>query len=448
MKIVVIGTGYVGLVTGVCLAEVGNNVICIDRDVSRICKLNEGILPIYEPGLEKLVKDNVANGTLAFATDLGENFEEVDFYFIAVGTPSAADGSTNMEFVEGVAQEIGLLINSQTIIVNKSTVPVGSAELVKNIVSKKIAERQKRFAPFVISNPEFLKEGSAISDFMNPDRIIVGLDDYDGEIESKVRRLYKPFNINHEKLIFMSTRSAEMTKYAANSMLATKISFINEMANICEHNGANVNEVRVGIGSDSRIGYDFIYPGIGFGGSCFPKDIRSLIHQAEKVGCDPSILKAVHKVNDSQKLVLVDKVLRRFGTDLTGKKFAVWGLAFKPNTDDIREAPSIQIIKALISHGASVIAYDPQAIEQAKIECPSNPKNLEYVVSKYNALDAADALLLLTEWREFRSPDFCEMAKRMHTLVIYDGRNQYCDYFSQNNEYGFEYFCIGNERQY
>ena len=441
MRLVVVGTGYVGLVTGVCFADAGNHVLCIDNNEDRINKLLSGVMPIYEPGLEKMVAETVESGHLRFSTTLSSSLDNADICFIAVGTPSSDDGSTDMSFVRAAAKEIGDSITTDIIIVNKSTVPIGTADIVREIITERLRLRELAINFNIVSNPEFLKEGCAVADCMKPDRIIVGCDN--PTIIEKLRRLYKPFSINHDKFTVMSVRSAEMTKYAANAILATKISFINEMANICERIGADVNEVRLGIGSDSRIGYSFIYPGIGYGGSCFPKDVKSLIHQAKALGYAPSLLQSVKQVNDAQKVVLATKIIERFGENLTGKHFAIWGLSFKPNTDDMREAPAIDIINILTAHGATVAAYDPKSMPEAEQLYLKGNQNVRYCKNKYDALEAADALLLLTEWREFRAPDFLELGNRLNNRIIFDGRNQYIGYTDILEDEKFEYHCIG-----
>lgn len=439
MKISIIGTGYVGLVTGTCMAQMGNNVICVDVDEKKIEDLKKGIIPIYEPGLETMVLENCRMGTLHFSTSLAEALDNSEICCIAVGTPMGEDGSADLQYVLQVARDIGRNMRNYKIIVDKSTVPVGTADKVREIIREELANRGLQIPFDVVSNPEFLKEGSAIEDFMRPDRVIVGADS-PRALES-IRELYEPFTKNRERLIAMDIRSAEMTKYAANAMLATKISFMNEIGNICERVGADINKVRVGIGSDSRIGYSFIYPGCGFGGSCFPKDVRALQRLAEENGHNAEILGAVQSVNNDQKRVLARKVRERFGSDLNGFAFAVWGLSFKPETDDTREASSITIIGELSELGARIKAYDPKAMETARTFYFRDFKNIEYVNSKYDALNGADALLLITEWKEFRSPDFDEMAKRLGNKIIFDGRNQYNK--EKMHELGFEYHQIG-----
>ncbi|NMB63905.1 MAG: UDP-glucose/GDP-mannose dehydrogenase family protein [Spirochaetes bacterium] len=439
MKISVVGTGYVGLVTGTCFAVMGNTVICVDTDSNKIEKLKKGIIPIYEPGLDELVVENHKKGNLLFTTDIKEALEKTNVMFIAVGTPMGEDGSADLRHVLDVAQSIGKFMTHDMIVVDKSTVPVGTAEKVKSTIQEELKKRGVTFKIMVVSNPEFLKEGAAVEDFMRPDRVIIGTDDE--EALNVMKELYAPFTHSHERFIAMDIRSAEMTKYAANAMLATKISFMNEIANICEKVGADVNMVRIGIGSDHRIGYSFIYPGVGYGGSCFPKDVQALIKTSRDYGYEPKIITAVEEVNAKQKLSLVDKVVKRFGQDLSGKVFAIWGLAFKPETDDMREAASITIIKELLKRNAKVKAYDPKATEQAQGFYLKGLQNIEYCDSKYDALTGADALLLVTEWKEFRSPDFDEVKKRLKNPVIFDGRNQYNMKKLQKD--GFEIYQIG-----
>lgn len=439
MKITVIGTGYVGLVTGTCFAEMGNNVTCIDIDTSKIENLNKGIIPIYEPGLEAMVLHSVAKGNLHFSTRLADGLKQAEIVFIAVGTPMGEDGSADLQYVLSVAKQLGEEMNHPLIIVDKSTVPIGTADKVKASI---LDAQQKRGVniPFsVVSNPEFLKEGAAVEDFMKPDRVVVGADN--DEALEQMRLLYAPFLHNRDRFIGMDIRSAEMTKYAANAMLATKISFMNEIANICERVGADVNQVRIGIGSDNRIGYSFIYPGAGYGGSCFPKDVKALKHIANEYGYKAKLITSVEEVNDAQKLVIAQKVIKRFGDDLTGKTFAVWGLAFKPGTDDMREAPAIYIIKELVKRGATIHTYDPKAMEEAQHFYLKDVQNTCYCNSKYEALQNADALILLTEWKEFRAPDFEEIKKQLKNSIIFDGRNQYNAFKLEEN--GFEYYQIG-----
>jgi len=439
MKIIVVGTGYVGLVSGTCFSEMGNTVTCVDIDKDKIINLKKGIVPIYEPGLESLVLKNVENGNLNFSTNLSDVLNQAEIIFIAVGTPMGEDGSADLKHVLLVAKSIGKNINKRLIVVNKSTVPIGTADKVKEVIQNELDKREVNFPFDVVSNPEFLKEGAAINDFMKPDRVIIGTES-DFAID-KLKQLYAPFCMSHERFITMDVRSAEMTKYAANTMLATKISFMNEIANICEKVGADANQVRIGIGSDSRIGYSFIYPGCGYGGSCFPKDVRALIKIAEDNDYDASLINSVEEVNNFQKLIIAQKVVAKFGEDLNGKIFAIWGLAFKPGTDDMREAPALYIIKELIKRGAKIQAYDPKATKEARDFYLKGVKEISYVNSKYKALENADAMLLLTEWKEFRSPDFEEIKNLLKTPVIFDGRNQYT--MLHLNEKGFDYYQIG-----
>lgn len=442
MKIAVVGVGYVGLVTGACFADLGNDVWCVDVDKEKIENLKQGNIPIYEPGLKELVEKTVGTENLRFTTDINEALTQVTICFIAVGTPTGGtgDGSADLQYVLAVAQEIGRGMQHHMYIVDKSTVPVGTAKLVRTAIQKELDSRGRSDLTFdVISNPEFLKEGTAVSDCSRPDRIIIGTDN---DTAAKVmRELYKHHVRNNDNFIFMDIASAEMTKYVANAMLATKISFMNEVANICERLGADVNQVRLGIGSDKRIGYHFIYAGCGYGGSCFPKDVKALISSSHSVGYDPQMLHAVEDINNRQKLILSMKVCGRFGEDLTGKTFAVWGLSFKPDTNDMRESAAITIINELTKKGAKVLAYDPKAEEEARSIYLKENISVEYVRSKYTALVDVDALLLVTEWNEFRSPDFQEMKKRMKNPVIFDGRNQYDA--STLKQAGFEYYQIG-----
>lgn len=438
MRVTIIGTGYVGIVTGTCLSELGNDVFCVDVDEDKIEGLKNGVIPIYEPGLEEMVKRNFSMGQLKFTTDLGEAICNSQIVFIAVGTPMGEDGSADLQYVKSVASEIGQKMTKHLYVVNKSTVPVGSSELVRKTIQAELDKRGIVLSFDVISNPEFLKEGNAVADSLRPDRIVIGADKE--ESFNVMKELYKGFMLHTNMFICMDLPSAEMTKYAANAMLATKISFINEIANICERVGADVNMVRLGIGSDKRIGYSFIYPGCGYGGSCFPKDVRALIRTAEDNGYKSEILEAVENVNRRQKMVLVEKVIRKYGEDLNGLKFGIWGLTFKPETDDMREATSVVVIRELLKRGAILSVYDPKAGEEAKAYYLEGC-NVEYVHSKYSALNGANALLLITEWAEFRSPDFPEMMQRMKEAVIFDGRNQY---ERKNMEgHGFEYHQIG-----
>lgn len=442
MNLTVIGTGYVGLVSGTCFSEMGNTVTCIDVDKKKIDGLKDGVIPIFEPGLEAMVKRNIEGKTLRFSTNLAKNLEKCDMAFIAVGTPMGDDGSADLKYVLQVAKEIGQNIQHSLVIVDKSTVPVGTADKVRQAIQNELDTRKINIDFHVVSNPEFLKEGDAINDFMKPDRVVVGSDDE--KSTQKLRALYSPFfRSSMDRLITMDVRSAEMTKYVANAMLATKISFMNEVANICELVGADVNKVRIGIGSDSRIGYSFIYPGSGYGGSCFPKDVKALKKTAEEHGYTAKLITAVEDVNDRQKMVIAHKVVNRFGEDITGKTFAVWGLAFKPQTDDMREAPAIYIIKDLVKRGAHIQAYDPKAMDEAQHFYLKDVSNVSYCNSKYETLQGADAMILLTEWKEFRSPDFEELKQQLNEPIIFDGRNQYNSQMMQ--DLGFEYFQIGKK---
>ena len=441
MKVVIIGSGYVGLVSGTCFSEMGNKVTCVDIDEKKIEKLKNGIIPIYEPGLEPMILKNVKAGNLFFTTNLGEAIIGAEIVFIAVGTPMGDDGSADLQYVLAVAKSIGETMQKRVVVVDKSTVPVGTADKVKATIQAALDGRGSSLEFDVVSNPEFLKEGAAISDFMKPDRVVIGADsDY---AVDKMTQLYNPFFMSHDCLITMDIRSAEMTKYAANAMLATKISFMNEIANICEKVGADANKVRVGIGSDSRIGYSFIYPGAGYGGSCFPKDVKALKKIAEEYGYEAKLISSVEDVNDAQKLVIAQKVVKRFGEDLTGKTFGLWGLAFKPGTDDMRESAAIYVVNELVKRGAKIQAFDPKAIEEAKECYLKGVENVTYCTSKYEVLQNADALILLTEWKEFRSPDFEEIKAQLNTPIIFDGRNQY-NIFKLEDK-GFEYFQIGKE---
>lgn len=436
MKIAIVGTGYVGLVTGACLSEVGINVTCIDVDTKKIENLKKGILPIYEPGLEEVVERNFKKGRLQFSTDLASSIQDAEVAFIAVGTPPGEDGSADLKYVLQVAQGIGENMNDYIVVVTKSTVPVGTAEKVRNQIASALADRKSDLTFDVASNPEFLKEGAAVDDFMKPDRIVVGVEtDRSREI---MDRLYRPFTLNGHPVIFMDIPSAEMTKYAANAMLATKISFMNDIANLCEIMGADVNAVRKGIGSDPRIGNKFIYPGIGYGGSCFPKDVKALIRTARENGHEMRILQAVEDVNEGQKEVMFTKLKKHFG-DLSGKHFAMWGLSFKPQTDDMREAPSVVIINQILEAGGTVTAYDPVAMEEAKHLYLGD--KIRYASDEYDALKGADALLLVTEWSEFRVPDWNKVKAELTTPTVFDGRNLY-DGVRMRQE-GFDYYGIG-----
>jgi len=441
MNITVIGSGYVGLVSGTCFAEMGNNVTCVDIDPVKIEKLNQGIIPIFEPGLEAMVLKNVKNKNLFFTTELHEALQNSEIAFIAVGTPMGDDGSADLQYVLAVAKSIGQSMQKRLIVVDKSTVPIGTADKVKATIQKELDTRNSDLEFDVVSNPEFLKEGVAIDDFMKPDRVVVGADS-DFAIQ-KMKELYNSFFRDQDRFISMDIRSAEMTKYAANAMLATKISFMNEIANICEKVGADANQVRIGIGSDQRIGYSFIYPGAGYGGSCFPKDVKALTKIATEHGYNAQLITAVEKVNDAQKLVIAQKIVKRFGEDLTGFTFGMWGLSFKPGTDDMREAPAIYVIKELVSRGAKIKAYDPKAMEEAKEHYLKGIQNVTYADSKYDVLQDSDALVILTEWKEFNSPDFDKIKKHLKTHVIFDGRNQYITCKLENR--GIEYFRIGKK---
>ncbi|MGN0247335.1 MAG: UDP-glucose dehydrogenase family protein [Lachnospiraceae bacterium] len=439
MKIAVVGTGYVGLVTGTCLADYGNDVICVDVMEEKIEKLKKGIIPIYEPGLESMVLENYQSGRLDFTTDIQSALQKSDICFIAVGTPMGEDGSADLQYVLGVAESIGKYMDHHIYVIDKSTVPVGTAKKVRETIQKELDKRQSPLTFDVISNPEFLKEGTAVEDCSRPDRIVIGTDN--DNAAKVMREMYLPLVKNTESFIFMDIASAEMTKYTANAMLATKISFMNEISNICELVGADVNKVRLGIGSDHRIGFQFIYPGCGYGGSCFPKDVQALIKTSADYGYETRILNAVENVNADQKMVLVRKIVKKYGEDLTGKTFAVWGLAFKPKTDDMRQAPAITLIQELTKRGAKIKAYDPKAVNEAKECYLKGNENVEYCESKYSALMDADAMILVTEWKEFRAPDFYEIKQRLINPVIFDGRNQYNA--DRLEELGFEYYQIG-----
>ena len=439
MNVVVVGSGYVGLVSGTCFAEMGNKVTCVDIDEKKIQKLEEGIIPIYEPGLEAMVLKNVQKKNVFFTTNLEDALRDATIVFIAVGTPMEDDGAADLQYVLAVAKAIGEKMISKLIVVDKSTVPVGTADKVKATIQAALDKRNSDLAFDVVSNPEFLKEGAAIDDFMKPDRVVIGAEsEYAFD---KMKQLYSPFFRTHERFITMDIRSAEMTKYAANTMLATKISFMNEIANICEKVGADANKVRIGIGADKRIGYSFIYPGAGYGGSCFPKDVKALQKIAEEHGYNPRLITSVEAVNDAQKLVIANKIINRFGEDLSGLTFGLWGLAFKPGTDDMREAPAIYVVKELVKRGAKVQAYDPKAIEESKTCYLKGVEGIRYFESKYEVLKEADALILLTEWKEFRSPDFEEIKNQLNVPIIFDGRNQYNAFNLEAD--GFEYYQIG-----
>ena len=441
MNISIIGTGYVGLVTGACFAEMGNNVTCVDNDIAKVERLKNGELPIHEPGLDKIVLTNCREGRLCFTTVLADAVTGADACFIAVGTPPNEDGSADLRHVLEVARELGSLIAGHCTVVDKSTVPVGTADKVRATIQAELARRGAKVEFDVVSNPEFLKEGDAVNDFMRPDRVVIGTDST--RAAELMRKLYAPFTRNHERILVMGVRDAEMTKYAANSMLATRISFMNEIANICERAGVDVENVRKGIGSDTRIGYSFIYPGCGYGGSCFPKDVRALVHTAREFGLDPIIMSAVEARNDAQKKRLFEKITARFGADLSGLTFGIWGLAFKPGTDDMREAPSVVLLGQLIGAGAKVKAYDPVAMDAARRILPAKWFEGGKLVleHQYDALDGVAALVLVTEWKPFRYPDFGVVKNRMQTPIIFDGRNLYDP--TELRGLGFEYFGIG-----
>ena len=431
MKICVVGVGYVGLVVGTCLAEMGNDVICIDKDLKKLAQLEQGIIPIYEAGLEEMIKSNVNEGRLVFSNDLDMAVKKSTICFIAVGTPQDEDGSADISSVYSVAEEIGKAMNGYKVIVDKSTVPVGTAQQVTEIIKK-----HTDFDFDVISNPEFLKQGAAVEDFMKPDRVVIGSDSV--KATKFMQELYAPFLKTGNRVIIMDVKSAEMTKYAANSFLAVKISYANEIANICEKVGADVEMVRIGMCTDSRIGSKFLFPGLGYGGSCFPKDVKAMIKTAQDFGCGHKLLLSADEVNKEQRNIFVKKILKKFGNDLSGKTFAVWGLSFKPKTNDMREAPAITIINALLERGAKVVAFDPKAMETAKSIFKDK---IEYSKNSYEALEGADALLLLTEWNEFRRPDFDRIKSLLKKPIIFDGRNQYDK--TELSTLEIEYICIG-----
>lgn len=438
MRVSIFGTGYVGLVTGACLAHSGHNVTCVDVDENKVARLLKGEIPIYEPGLDSIVINSVKEGRLQFTTDAQAAIDFAEIVFIAVGTPPDEDGAADLRYVLQVAESVGTYINDYRLVINKSTVPVGSADRVKAKITEVLQKRGANIEFDVASNPEFLKEGAAVNDFLKPDRIIVGCES--SRVEKLMRELYAPFNRNHDKLMFMDVRSAELTKYAANAMLATKISFMNEISRVAEKLGADIELVRRGIGSDPRIGYQFIYPGCGYGGSCFPKDVKALVRTANGVGEPAPLLTAVEDVNDSQKLVLVQKLKQHFGDDLKGKTIALWGLSFKPNTDDMREAPSRVLMESLWQMGATVRAYDPEAMpETGRIY--GERDDLLLVDTAYDALDGADALVVCTEWQAFRSPDWKKIGEKLNNKVVFDGRNLY--QASWLVDRGFDYYSIG-----
>jgi len=451
MKVTIIGTGYVGLVTGACLAELGNDVFCLDVDQRKIDLLNAGGVPIYEPGLQEVIQRNRAAGRLTFSTDIAASVEHADVQFIAVGTPPDEDGSADLQYVLAAARNIGRHMTGFKVVVDKSTVPVGTGDRVSAAIREELVGRDLEDLQYsVVSNPEFLKEGAAVEDFMRPDRIVLGCaaDPAGRHAQAIMRQLYAPFNRNHERTFYMDVRSAEFTKYAANSMLATRISFMNELANLADEVGADIELVRLGIGADPRIGYSFLYAGAGYGGSCFPKDVQALMRTASAHGKPMRVLEAVEAVNDTQKRVLGDKVVRRFGDDLTGHTFAIWGLAFKPNTDDMREAPSRVLARELVSRGASLQVHDPVSMEEASrviatdlADIPGGIERVRFSKSQMEALDNANALVIVTEWKAFRSPDFAQVKARLKAPVIFDGRNLYEP--AAMVEAGIEYHAIG-----
>ncbi len=436
MRIAVVGTGYVGLVTGTCFAETGVTVTCVDIDRDKISRLRMAKPPIYEPGLETMIRRNAEKGRLFFTTDIAEAIDKCEVVFITVGTPPEEDGSADLSHVLSVARDIGRHMQDYILVVTKSTVPVGAAEMVRKAVSEELAARNSKIPFDVASNPEFLKEGDAIEDFLRPERIVIGVDSE--RAEEKMRKLYKPFILNQHPILFMDIASAELTKYAANAMLATRISFINEIANLCDILGADVNLVRKGIGSDSRIGNKFLYPGVGYGGSCFPKDIKALIRTSEEKGYSMNVIKAVDLANEQQKLRLMMKVTEHFGPDLKGLIFAVWGLTFKPQTDDTRESPSLVIINRLLESGAQVKVYDPAGMPEVKAKLGDR---VTYAGDPYQAAEGADALLLITEWAEFRLPDWDEVSDKLKQKIVFDGRNVFDP--AELKRMGFVYYGIG-----
>ena len=438
MRLSIIGSGYVGLVSGAGLSEVGHHVMCMDIDTSRIERLRQGIVPIFEPGLETMLLDNAAQGRLMFTDSLQQAVQHAEVIFIAVGTPSGEDGSADLSHVLAVAEGLGKYLEKPVLIVVKSTVPVGTCEKVREAANRELQARQMNFAVTVASNPEFLKEGAAIADFMKPDRIVIGTDSE--EAETLLRELYAPFNRNHEKLLCMDVRSSELTKYAANTMLATKISLMNELSNLAERVGADIEQVRIGMGSDPRIGYSFIYPGVGYGGSCFPKDVRALERTARQFGYEAELLRAVEAVNNRQKNKAFEKLDRHFGGELSGLKIAIWGLSFKPNTDDLREAPALNLVEALLAEGATVCAHDPEAMEEAAHLYPEG-SGFSLADDPYAAAEAADALVLMTEWKLYWAPDFDRLRQQMQQAVIVDGRNIWSPPIVRRR--GFTYYAIG-----
>lgn len=439
MNITVIGTGYVGLVTGACFAKMGNDVYCVDIDKKKIEGLKNNVLPIFEPNLDTLVRDSQNKGDLHFTTDIKEALEKTNIIFIAVGTPMSEDGSANLDYVFSAASDIANNITEDSLVVIKSTVPVGTGFKVKEHIENILSEKNSSVKIDIASNPEFLKEGHAIEDCLRPDRVVIGAERQ--EVFDVLKNLYSPFVFNHDRFVLMDIKSSEMTKYVANAMLATKISFMNEVANICEVTGANIKNVRVGIGSDKRIGFDFIYAGCGYGGSCFPKDVQALINTAESNGYTPELLSQVESVNYNQKRVLINKVVNKFGKDLSGLSFCIWGLSFKPGTDDVREAPSLVVAKGLIDNGAKLKVYDPQAIDEFKKAIGDEYlDSIEFFDGRYDALEGCDALILVTEWKEFRNPDFERLSQKLNNKIIFDGRNIYDKRIEKQ---GFELYQIG-----
>jgi len=440
MKLAIMGTGYVGLVSGACFADLGHEVICVDINEEKIANLNAGIIPIYEPGLEEMVKLNVDQGRLVFSTNIKKAIRDSLLIFVCVGTPPREDGTADLRYVFDVARNVGREINGYKIVVDKSTVPVGTADKVKALVDEEMKQRGVSYEFDVVSNPEFLKEGAALEDFMHPDRVVIGCENV--RVKILMEELYASFARNGRPIICMSTRSAEMTKYAANAMLATKISFMNEISRVCEKVGSNVDDVRKGIGADSRIGYRFIFPGIGYGGSCFPKDVKALVQTAQEAGVQTRILPAVDQVNEEQKRVLIEKIQTYYRGQLAGKTFAIWGLAFKPETDDVREAPALVIAKAMLDAGATVRAYDPKAAHQAQLLMGEHP-NMHYIDNYFDAAEGADALILATEWPFFRNTDMTRVRAALKAPVLFDGRNVYSP--TNMDALGFDYFSIGRD---
>lgn len=439
MRIAIVGTGYVGLVTGTCFAEIGVNVICVDTNCEKIEALKKGIIPIYENGLEEMVNRNVKAGRLKFTTSLESCLNDVEVVFSAVGTPPDEDGSADLSYVLAVARTIGQYMNKYLLVVTKSTVPVGTAQKVRNVIQEELDKRGVKLEFDVASNPEFLKEGNAVNDFMSPDRVVVGVESE--RAQKLMTKLYKPFLLNNFRVIFMDIPSAEMTKYAANSMLATRISFMNDIANLCELVGADVNMVRSGIGSDTRIGRKFLYPGIGYGGSCFPKDVKALIKTAQQNGYEMRVLQAVEEINEKQKAILFEKLLKHYGGQLQGKTIALWGLAFKPETDDMREAPALVLIDKLLQQGCKIRVYDPAAMDECRRRLGAD--TIYYAKDMYDAVLDADAMLLVTEWKEFRLPSWPVLKKTMNQPIVLDGRNIYER--KEMEEQGFVYYCIGHK---